>query len=144
MTIIISGPRPPPQAGGHTVLIVEDNDHFRNAEAEALTSCGYKVLTGASTEEAVQILSDMRIDLLVTDIWLAGRPSGIALARAVKQSRPYVKVLIVSTDGDLLSSEDCRGIADSVLKKPFTRSELQERAASLVGARNSRQRSACA
>ena len=114
------------------VLVVEDNDRLRSAETDALRSCGYDVRTGANAEEALQILTDSRIDLLVTDIWLPGRLSGIALARAVKQSRPHVKVVIVSTDSDLLSSEDCRGIADSVLKKPFKRSELQERVAALV------------
>ena len=123
------------------VLIVEDHDCLRNAEAEALSSCGYDVRAGATAEEALQILTDSRIDLLVTDIWLAGRPSGIALARAVKQSRPDVKVVIVSTDGDLLSLEDYRGIADSVLKKPFSRGELQERVAALAEPANPRERS---
>jgi DNA-binding response OmpR family regulator len=113
-------------------LVVEDNEHLRNAEAQALGSCGYDVRACASAEEAVQIFAGSDVDLLVTDIWLAGPLSGIALARAVKQSRPDVKVMIVSSDGDLLSSEDCRGIADSVLKKPFRLGELQERAVALV------------
>jgi DNA-binding response OmpR family regulator len=113
-------------------LVVEDNDHLRNAEAQALDSCGYEVRACASAEEAWQIFTNSGVDLLVTDIWLIGPLSGIALARAVKQSRPDVKVMIVSTDGDLLSSEDCRGIADSVLEKPFKLRELQERAVALV------------
>jgi CheY-like chemotaxis protein len=132
MTAIISGFRPSAQAEGRVILVVEDNERFRKATAEALSSCGYDVRAAASAEEALQVLTNARVDLLVTDIWLAGRPSGIALARAVKQSRAYVKVVIVSADADLLSPEDCRGIADSVLKKPFKRRELQERVAALV------------
>jgi CheY-like chemotaxis protein len=128
------------------ILVVEDNDRFRKATVEALSSCGYEVRAAASAEEASQILANARVDLLVTDIWLGSQPSGIALARAVKQRLPHVKVVIVSADGDLLSSEDCQGIADRALRKPFKRHELQERVAALLAppAQSHRRSSACA
>lgn len=113
------------------VLVVEDNDRIRKAEAEALSSCGYDVLTAADAREALQLLADSPVDLLVTDIRLPGRADGVALARAVKQSRPHVKVVIVGADVDQFSFVDFRSVADDMLKKPFKLSELEERVATL-------------
>ena len=115
------------------VLVVEDNDRIRKAEAEALSSRGYDVLTATSTEEALPLLTATRVDLLITDLRLPGRLQGVALARAVKQSWPAVKVVIVGVDVDQLPLEDFHALADDVLKKPFKLSDLEERVAHLVG-----------
>ena len=117
---------------GLVILVVEDHDRIRNAEAEALRSFGYGVLTAANTEEALQLLTDSRVDLLITDIHLPGRLHGIALARAVKQSWPNVKIVIVSFDVDH-PLRDLSALADGVLMKPFELSELEERVANLIG-----------
>ena len=118
---------------GLVVLVVEDHDRIRKVEAEALSSFGYDVLTAANAEEALQHLTDSRVDLLMTDIRLPGRLNGIALARAVKQSWPDVKIVIVSVDLDQFPREDLRALADGVLRKPFKLSELKERVANLIG-----------
>ena len=117
---------------GLVILVVEDHDRIRHAEAEALSSFGYNVLTAANAEEALQLLTDSRVDLLITDIHLPGRLHGIALARAVKQSWPDVKILIVSFDVDF-ALKDLGGLADGVLMKPFELNELEERLANLIG-----------
>lgn len=118
---------------GWVVLVVEDNDRIRKAEVEALSSCGYDVLTAHNAKEALQLLTDSRVDLLVTDIRLPGSLDGIALARAVKQRWPDVKVVIVGADVDQFSSEDFHPVVDDMLKKPFKLSELQDRVANLSG-----------
>jgi DNA-binding response OmpR family regulator len=116
---------------GLVVLVVEDNDRIRKTAAEALNSCGYDVLTAKNAKEALQLLTDSRVDLLITDIRLPGRLDGIALARAVKQSWPDVKIVIVGVDVDQFSPEDIHPIADDILKKPYKLSELEERVANL-------------
>lgn len=114
------------------VLVVEDNDRIRTAEAEALSSRGYDVRSAASTEEALPLLTGSRIDVLVTDMRLPGPMQGIALARRAKQIWPEVKIVIVGVDVDQFS-KDMPALADDVLKKPFKLSELEERVAKLVG-----------
>jgi DNA-binding response OmpR family regulator len=116
---------------GLVVLVVEDNDRIRKAEAETLRGCGYDVLTATSATEALQLLTGSRVDLLITDIRLPGCRNGIALARAVKHSWPDVKVMIVGADVDQFSPVDLRPLADDLLKKPFKLSELEERVAIL-------------
>ncbi len=120
---------------GLVVLVVEDNDRVRSAEADALNSCGYTVLTVADAHAALQLLFDLRVDLLVTDIRLPGRLDGIALARSVKQRWPDIKIVIVGGDVDQFSREDLSPIVDDMLQKPFRMDELQERVANLSPAR---------
>jgi DNA-binding response OmpR family regulator len=120
---------------GLVVLVVEDNDRIRNAEAEALSSCGYNVLTATDTNAALQLLTDLQVDLLVTDIRLPGRLDGIALARSAKQRWPDIKVLLVGGDVDQFTHEDLHPIVDDMLQKPFKIDELQERATNLSSLR---------
>jgi DNA-binding response OmpR family regulator len=115
------------------VLVVEDNERIRNAEAEALSSRGYDVHTATSTEEALRILTGARVDLLITDMHLPGEMQGVALARRAREQWPHVKIVLVGADVDQFSPADLPDLADMVLKKPFRLSEFEERVASLVG-----------
>jgi DNA-binding response OmpR family regulator len=115
------------------VLVVEDNERVRKAEAEALTSRGYDVHTATSTEEALSLLSSARVDLLITDMRLPGEMDGVALARRARAQWPDVKIVIVGVDVDQFAPADLPAVADEVLKKPFRLSEFEERVASLVG-----------
>ena len=115
------------------VLVVEDNERIRKAEAEALRSRGYDVHTATSTEEALALLTSTRVDLLVTDMHLPGEIQGVALARRAREQWPEVKIVIVGVDVDQFSSADFPALADDVLKKPFRLSEFEECIASLVG-----------
>lgn len=115
------------------VLVVEDNDRIRRAEAEALSSCGYDVRSASSTEEALPLLTGSRIDLLITDMHLPGNMQGTALARRTRQRWPDVKIVIVGVDVDQLPMSELPALADDVLRKPFKLSELEERVANLVG-----------
>ena len=115
------------------VLLVEDNDRIRKAEAEALSSRGYAVLSAASTEEALPLMAGSRIDLLITDMHLPGSMQGTALARRTRQHWPDVKIVIVGVDVDQLPASELPALADDLLRKPFKLSELEERVANLVG-----------
>ena len=115
------------------VLVVEDNERIRQAEAEALSSRDYDVHSATSTEEALPLLASARIDLLITDMHLPGEMQGVALARRARRQWPHIKIVIVGVDVDQISPADLPDLADEVLKKPFRLSEFAERVASLVG-----------
>lgn len=117
---------------GVVVLVVEDNDRIRSAEAEALSSCGYDVLTAADADAAQELLADRRVDLLVTDVRLPGRFDGISLARSAKQKCTGIKVLLVGGDVDQFPRADLRPIVDDMLQKPFDIDELQQRVTSML------------
>src|SRR5690349_5227669 len=114
------------------VLVAEDNERIRTADAAALSTRGYDVHAATSAEEALMLLTSAQIDLLVTDMHLPGEIQGVALARRAREQWPQIKIVIVGVDVDQFSPADFPALADDVLKKPFRLSELEERVASLV------------
>jgi CheY-like chemotaxis protein len=79
---------PPSLAATHksaatpTVLVVDDEIMIRLVIADYLRECGYRVFEAGSPEDAVSILqSDLKIDIVFTDLELPGHSSGLELAR---------------------------------------------------------------
>jgi DNA-binding response OmpR family regulator len=114
------------------ILLVEDNDRIRNAEAQVLGDCGYAVLTAADAATALQHLAESRVDLMITDIRLPGSVNGIALAKLTRACWPSTKIMIVGADAGQFTAEDGRDLADDMLQKPFKLAELEERSAKLM------------
>jgi len=119
-----------------TVLVVEDNELIRELEADVLRGMGYDVAAVANTDDALKLLGDPHIAILVTDIRLPGALGGIDLARTAKQRRPDLKVMVVGVDVDQFAPEDLAGIADECLAKPFTVDEFESRLRSAAGLRD--------
>ena len=79
------------------VLLVEDEVVLRWSIAEALRDAGYTVVETASGEEAIALCkSHVSIDVIVTDINLAGAVSGWDVADYFRAHRPEVPVLYTS------------------------------------------------
>ncbi|GAB4337163.1 MAG: hypothetical protein Kow0089_08180 [Desulfobulbaceae bacterium] len=118
---------PGDQSGGsETILLVDDRHELVDLAAQALEPLGYHVLGATGAEEAQELSRSLhgRIDLLVTDIVMPGM-NGVELARALRESRPEMKVIFVSGYADNHLGKDGR-IDDSVpyLEKPVLPSEL--------------------
>jgi CheY-like chemotaxis protein len=74
----------PPTPSQQRVLLVEDNALIRMASADMLADLGYTVVEAASAEEALPLLENGKIDILVTDLGLPGM-SGEEFCRTVRQ-----------------------------------------------------------
>jgi PAS domain S-box-containing protein len=79
------------------ILLVEDELPLRDAGADYLRACGYKVYTASNGEEAIAIIRGTAItfDLLVTDVIMPGM-TGVELADEVCSLRPNVRVVYMS------------------------------------------------
>jgi CheY-like chemotaxis protein len=103
------------------VLVVEDNEDVRGYSVTVLKELGYGVLEATVAEEALALLaSDVRIDLLFTDVVLPGR-SGRVIADVARQLRPGLRVLY--TTGYSRNAIVHGGRLDpgvDLLTKPFT------------------------
>jgi CheY-like chemotaxis protein len=82
---------------GETVLVVDDEASVRMLVAEVLEDLGYLAVEAADGPSGLKILqSDLRIDLLITDVGLPGGMNGRQVADAARVTRPDLKVLFIT------------------------------------------------
>lgn len=82
---------------GETVLIVDDEPTVRMLVTEVLSDLGYTAIEAADSQAGLKIMqSDVRIDLLVTDVGLPGGMNGRQMADAARGTRPDLKVLFIT------------------------------------------------
>jgi DNA-binding NtrC family response regulator len=106
---------------GITVLAVDDDEDIRTLVAEVLGLAGFRVLTAASGEAALDLLDgDEPIDVLFTDVVMSGL-SGMELARRARRRRPLLRVLVASGYWPYIVTE--LG-ASECLSKPYEATEL--------------------
>ena len=114
-----------------TVLIVDSEATIRKLLGLALAKAGYEVRAASRPDEALKILSDNRIDLVLADV---GWPemSGHDLARTVAVRCPLTRVVLMS--GWHSDCEDCPYVSRcKTIRKPFKVEDvLTEIAASLA------------
>ena len=80
-----------------SVLVVEDEILISSLVAEVLCDSGFAVHAVAEGEEALRYLeSGADVDVLFTDINLAGRMDGSMLAREVRAQRPELPIVYCS------------------------------------------------
>jgi CheY-like chemotaxis protein len=116
---------------GETVLAVEDNLSLRRVVTRQLHELGYRVLEAENASAALAILEKERVDLLFTDVVMAGGMSGIDLADHARQQWPGIKVLITSgfPDAKFNGNGDGNGrggpsVPARLLNKPYRKEDL--------------------
>jgi CheY-like chemotaxis protein len=105
----------------YTILLVDDEPELRDVVGAILTAPGYTVLTASDGYEAVRILADRSVDLLITDIKLPGL-SGFDLARQAKVMRPHLHVIYLS--GQVLGLDRAGPTYGCLLLKPVRAVDL--------------------
>jgi CheY-like chemotaxis protein len=109
-----------------TVLVVDDDEQVLRTTADLLASLGCKVITTPHGRMAHVILQrNPSIDLLLTDILLAGSMDGLELARLAEEMNPAIAIVYSTTYSPmfLLDSEAPR---DRLLvRKPWRRGQLE-------------------
>lgn len=100
-----------------SILVVEDNDDFRQLMTEALHLFNHDVTQAESGEEAVLILEKEQFDFIFTDINMGGM-SGIELTEHIRKSNDSVPIVILTGNSDraLISDALKRGVSDYILK----------------------------
>ncbi len=85
--------------GMETVLIVDDEAGLTLLTDELLTEHGYQVFTASDGVQALQILAEEKVDLLISDIIMPNM-DGYQLAKKVQQLYPQIKIQLVSGFAD--------------------------------------------
>lgn len=109
---------------GRTILLAEDEAPTRAVLSETLQGLGYQVLACANGDEAWdKASSGAGFDILLTDMVMPGKVSGMELGRRVRENYPHKPVIFMSGYTDL-NPVDTDGVAELVLHKPFDPEEL--------------------
>src|SRR5579864_137344 len=84
--------KPAHPRGNETILLVDDEDELRNATAEYLESCGYRVLKARNGQEAIEVADrfNEKISLLISDIVMP-KTNGRGLLDHIRKTRPETR-----------------------------------------------------
>jgi DNA-binding NtrC family response regulator len=120
----------------NVILLVEDDAHSRLAFGNLLRMKGFKVVEARDAKEAVSLLSQWTIDLLITDVYLPDA-DGFDLVDLMRAKHPKTPLIVMSgyfsqRAGDAI----LQGMAHFI-QKPVDTGELVETVRRLLSASNS-------
>jgi len=114
------------------LLVVEDDAQLANQVVDWLAEQGYQVEKVSNGEDALQLLSNFKYDVLLLDWNLPGM-SGLELLKRHRQAGGMSLALFITGKGDIDSKEKGLEIgADDYLVKPFDMRELSARLKSIM------------
>ncbi|MGD0425789.1 MAG: sigma-54 dependent transcriptional regulator [Candidatus Acidiferrales bacterium] len=110
-----------------TVLIVDDEDATRSLCHDVVTDSGLRTRTASTTEQALEILDQMPVDILITDLRVP-QIGGLELLKRVRSTYPQTAVLVLTQYGTIESAVEATrlGAADYITK-PFHIPELRSK-----------------
>src|SRR5687768_18501312 len=122
-----------------TVLIVEDERGVREVLREALSFCGYRVITAATVQEAERALQSLGVaetNLVITDVNLTpvhNAREGYALYQRWSALYPALRFILISGDSTNRELPDIRSGAVRFLAKHFGIDALLEVVRAVLG-----------
>jgi DNA-binding NtrC family response regulator len=131
----------PPLPVMPAVLLLEDNRAYRELLTEVLTLAGFDVCAVPDGRGVTRILSERRIDLVVTDLVMPER-DGIEIMTDLRYSHPELPIIAISGDVPLnttlyLTIAEKLG-ASRVIAKPFRMDQLITAAREAVAGSNAK------
>jgi PAS domain S-box-containing protein len=126
----------PRSEAGETVLIVDDEPTVRMLITDILEDLGYAAIEAGDSATGLKVLqSDVRIDLLVTDVGLPGGMNGRQMADAARNHRPDLKVLFITGYAEnAILGNGMLPPGMAVLTKPFAMDNMAARIRSMIEA----------
>lgn len=109
-----------------TVLLVDDSSAVRWGMALVLKRAGYQCLEAADGKEAISVLSEKHVDVVLSDLWMP-MMDGLGLVRSIRANERlrFLPVLIVTTDVDSTHMSELRSAgATGIVNKPVPPAEL--------------------
>jgi CheY-like chemotaxis protein len=105
-----------------TILVADDDPDLRDLIVATLANAGYAILAAADGYDAVRVLADNWVNLLIADIRMPGM-DGFELARQAKVMRPNLHVVYIS-HYSVEKAKSAGPIYGPVLKKPILMADL--------------------
>ncbi len=81
------------------VLIVDDNQNYRQAFTRNLLLEGYEVFEAEDSDEALEYLEREAADVVVTDLAMRHPTEGLDLIRQARSLKPHLPIIMISAVG---------------------------------------------
>ncbi len=102
-----------------SVIIVDDEKHYPLILKEVLKEDGYMSYPASSGLEALDILRQENIDLVLTDVKMPGM-DGVELLSRIKEINPHIPVIVMTAHGSVEKAvEAMQKGAYTFIQKPF-------------------------
>ena len=109
------------------VLVVDDEEEFREMTSKILTKRGLSVQNAESGEKALEILEHSRTDVVLLDVKMPGM-DGIETLRHIRSQKPLVEVVLLTGHASVESGiEGMKLGAFDYLMKPIETDPLIEK-----------------
>ena len=108
------------------ILVVEDEESFREAMEFMLRKEGYEVLLADDGEVAVELFERKGADLILLDLMLPGL-SGVDVCRRIRGSSQVPIIMVTAKDSEVDKVVGLEIGADDYVTKPFSSRELLAR-----------------
>jgi len=80
------------------ILLIDDDEGFRGMLQRTLQRAGYEVVASGSGKEGLDLLSRVRVDLVLTDIIMPDM-DGLEIIQRLRQTQPSLKIIATSGGG---------------------------------------------
>ncbi len=108
-----------------TILIVDDEKNYLVVLEALLGPEGYEILTADNARNAIRLIEESELDLVITDIKMPGI-SGMELLEEAKKIAPDLPIIMMTAYGTIeMAVEAMKKRAYDYITKPFQNEELK-------------------
>jgi len=100
------------------ILVVDDERDHADGIAEALDKSGVKAIAVYSGEDALEIVRNQQVDVVVTDLKLEGDINGLAILEEAKSTNGHTEVILITAYATIDTCKEAirRGAYDYLVK----------------------------
>ena len=108
------------------ILLIDDDDAFRQVTTDVLDHLGYRVRAVSSMSGALRVLRTTGFDLVLSDLCISGDRDGLLILDFLDSANIDVPVIFItgSSDGEWFDPDSKHGRSIEALKKPVTMAQL--------------------
>ena len=115
----------------YTILVVDDEENIRWLYKEELEDEGYRIAAAASGEEALDLVSELKPDLVIMDIKMPGI-SGVDALIKIKEIDKNIPVILCSAYSDY-KQDFSTWASDAYIVKSSNLDELKKAITKVLG-----------
>jgi len=107
-----------------TILVVDDEPHILEVLETRLSSAGFRTITAAGGQEAMEILHSQQVDLMISDVRMPGL-GGMDLLKEVRELQPELPIIFLTAYGTIPDAvRAIKAGAVEYFTKPFNGRDL--------------------